>query len=157
MESSQKIIDNRYIIEQRLGSGGEGVAYLVRDLNSPDPKLRLAAKILEFEGNENEVEYEEDDDVKKKINHNIQVFERIKEMNPQNPNVIRCIAQNKGGIVRDGNLLKNRNYFIFEYAPRGDLWKITQMAGGFSERCAKPIFQKILLGVQALLIQEFII
>ena len=71
-------------------------------------------------------------------------------MNPPHPNVIRCITQSKGGIVRDGNLLKNRNYFIFEYAPKGDLWKITQLAGGFSERCAKPLFQKILLGVQAL-------
>ena len=27
---------------------------------------------------------------------------------------------------------------------------MTQLAGGFSERCAKPIFKKILLGVQAL-------
>ena len=150
MEEDQRILDSRYIIEQRLGSGGEGIAYLVRDLNSPDPNLRLTAKILEFKGSEDEVEYKDDDDIQETINHTIQVFERIRTMNPQNPNIIRCIAQSKGGIVRNDILLRNRNYFIFEYAPKGDLWKMTQLAGGFSERCAKPIFKKILLGVQAL-------
>ena len=150
MESNKKILDNKYIIEQRLGSGGEGIAYLVKDKDSTDPELKLVAKILEFEGNENEEEYEKDESIKEKIKHTIQIFEKVRSMSPPHPNVIRCYTQNKGKIVRDGKLLKNRNYFIFEYAPKGDLWKITQLAGGFGERCAKPIFQKILLGVQAL-------
>ena len=52
----KKIIDNRYIVEQRLGSGWEGVTYLVRDKDSKDNELKYAAKILEFENHEDEEE-----------------------------------------------------------------------------------------------------
>lgn len=150
MESSQKILDNKYIILQRLGSGGEGVAYLVRDIDSQDPNLRLVAKTLEFEGSEDEEEYEDDDEINSRILNVQKIFSKVSEIDPPHPNIIQCIRESKGKIIKDGKTQKNRNYLIFEYAPRGDLWKITQMAGGLGERCAKPIFQKILLGVQAL-------
>lgn len=145
-----RIIDNQYIIKERIGSGGEGVAYLVRDIKSSDPELKLVAKILEFEDNELEEEYEEDDMIKKKINSAVEIFSRISKMNPQHENIIKCIYQNKGSITKNGNLIKHRNYFIFEYAEIGDLWKMITLTGGFGERCSKPIFKKILLGVQAL-------
>ena len=145
----KRIIDNRYIIDQRLGSGGEGVSYLVRDKDSKDDELKYAAKILEFDGHEDEEEVEEDENIKIRIKKSIEIFSKICTMNPPHPNVIKCIRQGKGRITKNGKI-KIRNYFIFEYAPKGDLWKMTCLAGGFGERYAKPIFQKILLGVQAL-------
>ena len=146
---NKKIIDDRYIIDHRIGSGGEGVAYLVKDKNK-DNELKLVAKVLEFEGNEDEEEYEEDDENEKRINNAIDIFNRISHINPPYPYIIRCIFQKKGKITKNGKLIKNRNYFIFEYAQKGDLWKLIKLTEGFGERCSKILFKKILLGVQKL-------
>ena len=39
-------------------------------------------------------------------------------------------------------------YFILEYAPKGDLYKYIELAGGFGEKYGKLLIYKILLGVQ---------
>ena len=147
---NKRILANKYVIERRIGSGGEGVAYLVKEKENIDSDKKFIAKILEFEGNEEEEEYEEDEQIEESINHKIKIFRKISLINPPSPYIIGCIEEGKGKIVRDNHVLKNRNFFIFEYAPKGDLWRITQLAGGFGERCSKLIFKKILLGVQTL-------
>ena len=146
---NKKIIDDKYIIEKRVGSGGEGVAYLVKDIDNKDTTLKVA-KVLEFELDQNEIEYELDEEKEKAINHAIDIFTKISLMNPYSPYIIRCFFQKKGKITKNNQLIKNRNYFIFEYAPKGDLWKIINLGGTFEEKYAKIIFQKILYGVQAL-------
>ena len=91
-----------------------------------------------------------DEEIEKVINQKINIFNKISSINPPSPYIIGCIEQNKGKIMKDNILLKNRNYFIFEYAPKGDLWRIIYLTKGFGERYSKLIFKKILLGVQKL-------
>ena len=142
-EQSQTIIDGKYLKIKRLGSGSEGVAYKVKEIKTGK---KYVAKIMEFEETYDEDEIKENEkilQIKKKI------FYKISNIKPPSPYIIGCIYAGKGNIIKNDNI-KNRNYFIFEYAKRGDLWKITQIGGGLGERCSKIIFKRILLGVQAL-------
>ena len=127
----KKIIDNTYIKVKTLGSGGEGVTYLVLEKGT---NLQYAAKTL----------YDED----KHLEETKRIFNKIKQINC--PYIIRCIKEGNGKITKDNEVLEKRQYFILEYAPKGDLWKIIYATQGFGERCSKLIFKKILLGVQAL-------
>ena len=48
----KKIIDGKYIVEGRLGSGGEGVAFLVKDKDKKDTDTEpeyLVAKVIEYD------------------------------------------------------------------------------------------------------------
>ena len=141
----EKIIDNTYIKVKTLGRGGEGVAYLVEEKNK---NLKFVAKIIEQEGKEEEKEYEENEDFKRELEETKRMFNKIKKINC--PYVLHCIKEGLGEIKKNDEILKKRQYFIFEYAPKGDLWKIIFLTGGFGERCSKLIFQGILQGVQAL-------
>ena len=66
-----------------------------------------------------------------------------------NPNIIRLIRHGVGTLTFQGEVKNNINYMIFEYCPKGDLFRYVLLRR-FSERHAKYIFKKILLGVQAL-------
>ena len=148
----KKIIDGKYIVEGRLGSGGEGVAFLVKDKDKKDTDTEpeyLVAKIIEYdEAHIESKDYPKDEEFQKKLKRKIDLFEKIKLI--KHPYILECITSGKGSIEKNNIIKKKRNYFIFEYAPRGDLWKIIAITGGFGERCGKFIFKKILLGVQKL-------
>ena len=141
----QKIIDNKYIKDRTLGSGGEGVAYLVLD---KDTNLELVAKTIEQEGRKKEKEYVKNEKFEKGIEEAKRMFYKIRSI--ESPYIIRGITERKGEIRKNNELYKKRQYFIFEYASKGDLWKILSLSGGFEERYSKLIFKKILLGVKAL-------
>ena len=143
-----KILDNKYIIQEKIGCGGEGYAYLVKE---KETERILVAKILK----KIEEEYEdEDENEKEKKNDglikNIDIFKKISSINPPNPYIIGCILSGNGVITKGKEIIKTRNYFIVEFAPKGDLLKYVKYAQGFKEKHAKLIFQKILIGVQAL-------
>ena len=142
-EQSQTIIDGKYLKIKRLGSGAEGIVYKVKEIKTG--KIYVA-KIMEFEETYDEDEIKENEKILQ-IKKNI--FNKISAINPPSPYIIGCIYAGKGDIIKNDKI-KNRNYFIFEYAKKGDLWKITQIAGGLGERCSKIIFKRILLGVQTL-------
>ena len=141
----KKIIDNRYIKDKTLGTGGEGVAYLVLD---KETQKQYVAKIIEQKDNKEKIEYVKDKKFEKDLEEIKRMFNKISLI--QSPYIICCIKEGKGNITLNNEILKNRNYFIFEYASRGDLYKIIKITGGFGERPSKLIFKKILLGVQAL-------
>ena len=140
---NKKIIDNKYIKVKTLGSGGEGVVYLVLD---KDTNTELVCKIIEPKIRNNELEKIED---KKILEEKINIFNKICSI--KSPYIIHCFKDGNGFIKKNDEILKSgRHYFIFEYAPEGDLWKIIRIAKGFKEKYSKLIFKKILLGVQAL-------
>ena len=66
-----------------------------------------------------------------------------------NPNIIHLEGYSTGKISIQGTITNNANYLILEYCPKGDLFEYVQIER-FTERQAKYIFKKILLGVQAL-------
>ena len=66
-----------------------------------------------------------------------------------NPNIIHLEDNGIGTINMKEKSTKKKNYMILEYCPKGDLFKYVQNER-FTERQAKYIFKKILLGVQAL-------
>ena len=86
--------------------------------------------------------------LKKKIEEKIRMFKKILPI--KSSYIIRCYGEGKCEITKNDKVLKKRQYFIYEHAPNGDLWKYIAATGGFGERCSKLIFKKILLGVQAL-------
>ena len=49
-DDDKRILDDKYIIEHRVGSGGEGVAYLVKEKEHPNSEKKFIAKIIEFDG-----------------------------------------------------------------------------------------------------------
>ena len=151
----KKIIAEKYIVEGRLGSGGEGVAFLVKLVKDKDKKdtdtepKYLVAKVIEYdEAHLESKDYPKDEEFEKKLKRKIDLFEKIQLI--KHPYILECITSGKGSIEKNNIIKKIRNYFIFEYAQRGDLWKIIAITGGFGERCGKFIFKKILLGVQKL-------
>ena len=66
-----------------------------------------------------------------------------------NPNIIHLNNYGTGTIRNNGRVANNKHYLIFDYCPKGDLFKYINQ-NGLSERQAKFFFKKILKGVQAL-------
>ena len=128
----QDILDNKYSIIKRLGSGGQAVVYLVKEKVSNN---EYAAKMMEDEKN---------------IEKEIRLNKKISSVNPPIPYVIRFINEGIGSFIRGGNNLENQKYYLFEYASKYNLLKYITIGQGFGEECGKLLFHKILLGVQAI-------
>ena len=137
--------DKIYIKEKTLGRGAEGVAYLV---SKKDTNLQYVAKIIEGKENQDKKEYVENEKFKKEMKETIRMFNKISSI--ESSYIIGCKGEGKCEIKKNDKVLKIRQYFIYEHAQNGDLWKIIAATGGFGERCSKLIFKKILLGVQTL-------
>ena len=129
---SQDILDNKYSIIKRLGSGGQAVVYLVKEIGSDK---EYAAKMMEDEEN---------------IEKEIRLNKKISSVNPPIPYVIRFETEGIGNFIRGENKLENQKYYLFEYASKYSLYKYIIISKGFGEECGKLLFHKILLGIQAL-------
>ena len=70
--------------------------------------------------------------------------------NAYNPNILRFIDEGNGQLALNNEPPRNGNYFVFEKAPKSNLYYYLHYQGGFSERHAKLIFKKILNGVAAI-------
>ena len=131
----KKIFDDRYIKEKTLGSGGEGVAYLVI---KKETGKKFVLKTIEQKGRKEEYEYEEDEIFEQNLEESKRMFNKISLIN--NPYLLSCIREGKGTIKKYDEILKIRNYFILEYAPKGNLFKIIKEGISFEERHSKLIF-----------------
>ena len=127
---NNNILDNLYEIQQNFSRNNISMTSLVRDLNNNN---QYVAKIIL--NNQNDFQNE------------IQITIIASGLN--NPNIIRLIRHGVGTLTFQGEVKNNINYMIFEYCPKGDLFRYVLLRR-FSERHAKYIFKKILLGVQAL-------
>ena len=128
------IIDNKYSIVTKIGSGGFGKAYKVEDLKN---KNIYAAKIpfpsVEIKDFLNEIK------ILRILSTNINI----------NNYVTKFHDSGRGDIRKNDFISKDRHYLISKYISKGNLCKyLMKTEKGFQEKHAKIIFSKILEGVQ---------
>ena len=135
------IINEKYIKIKTLGSGGQGKAYLVEDIKDNN---KYVAKIIQPKLNKDKtIDLGNEETINKKI----ELFKKINSIS--SPYLTFFYEGGKAEFVKDGQILKKRNYFIFDYCPFYDLLLI-RLCKSFNEKICKLIFKKIALGVQAL-------
>ena len=135
MEESDKFygeekIDSKYIIQEKLGSGGQANVFLVSKNGSSQ---KYAAKVFKKINNS--------------IDNEIHILQELKQYN--NPYIINIIETGRGEIVRNNRETRILTYFIMENAPNGNIFDyIYCRKSGLGERYSKIIFQKILEGFE---------
>ena len=130
MESTtqnQTLIDNKYIILEKIGHGGTANVYKVKEIKT---NKIYAAKILKEES-----EY---------FDNEVKMLKLIKE----NSYMINLIDSGYGPIIKKEHPTENKQYLILEYASKGVLFDYIYLPKrGFGEKYTKLIFKKILLGI----------
>ena len=131
MDNSEKEeqIDNKYIIKEKIGSGGQANAFLVTEKGN---NKNYVAKVSK-----------QDND---SMNNEINILKELKEYN--NPYITNLIDSGEGEIIRINREPKTRKYCILEYAPNGNIFDyIYCKHSGLGELHSKIIFQKIMKGI----------
>ena len=131
MDTSEKEeqIDNKYIIKEKIGSGGQANAFLVTEKGN---NKNYVAKVSK-----------QDND---SMNNEINILKELKEYN--NPYITNLIDSGEGEIIRINREPKKRKYCILEYAPNGNIFDyIYCKHSGLGELHSKIIFQKIMKGI----------
>ena len=131
MDNSEKEeqIDNKYIIKEKIGSGGQANAFLVTEKGN---NKNYVAKVSK-----------QDND---SMNNEINILKELKEYN--NPYITNLIDSGEGKIIRINREPKKRKYCILEYAPNGNIFDyIYCKHSGLGELHSKIIFQKIMKGI----------
>ena len=130
--NGQKVLDERYILQDQLGSGLTSKVFKVKDIKTGETK---AAKIFE---NNMSVEFQ-----KEMRNINL-----INEINVATN--IKCFAIDIGFLTYNGKK-EQKMYEILEYGDHGTLFeKVESSINGLSEDVCRYIFYKILLAIKAL-------
>ena len=132
MESSEIIeqIDGKYLIKEKIGSGGEANVFLVSKKGTDE---EYAAKVPKKEENTSEQE--------------ISSLEQLKQYNC--PYIVNLIEYGEGEIIRKNRKNRIRKYCILENAPYGNLIDyIYENKRGFGELKGKIIFYNIVQGVK---------
>ena len=128
--NKEEKIGSDYIIQEKLGSGGQANVFLVTKKGEAQ---KYAAKVFKKENNSIYIE--------------IKILEELKHYN--NPYIINIIENGKGEIVRNNRETKNLTYFIMENAPNGNIFDyIYCRKSGLGELHSKIVFQKILKGFE---------
>ena len=122
-----------YLIEKRIGSGGQANVFLVTKKGDTE---KLAAKIFKSEGVSVDIE--------------IKILSDLNRYN--NPYIIKIKDSGKGDIIRiNRETKKNMTYFVLENAPNGNIFDyIYVRESGLGEPLSKILFQQILYGVQCI-------
>jgi len=131
MDNSEKEeqIDNKYLIKEKIGSGGQANAFLVTEKGN---NKNYVAKVSK-----------QDND---SMNNEINILKELKEYN--NPYITNLIDSGEGEIIRINREPKTRKYCILEYAPNGNIFDyIYCKHSGLGELHSKIIFQKIMKGI----------
>ena len=134
------IIDDKYIILEKLGKGEFASVYLTRNKNEDEKENKqYAVKVLK----------RIDDD----INIKIKIINEINNLN--NFYIIKYIKDGKGQVKKiKGNIVKSkiRQYIVYEFAKKKTLLKylIYPNSNCLEEKYAKIIFKKILRGIEAM-------
>ena len=123
MIESKPILDNKYYILSKIGSGGTAIVYLTKDIKN---NKIYATKILKKEDDEEEPKNEkEKEKEKKKLLNKIKIFQKESEIlkSVHNENILNIIDDGEGSIEKkigeSGN--KKYQYITLEYAEKGDL------------------------------------
>ena len=109
MEDICENIDKKYEIIDKKGSGATSVVFLVKDSTT---KKLYAAKVLK----------------KQNIcfNYEIEILNDLKntekEENQGNQYILNLVNNGTGDVARKGNVFKEKQYLILEYASKGSLF-----------------------------------
>ena len=123
-------INEKYLIKEKLGSGGQANVFLVLD---KDTNEEYAAKVLKKESNALDIE--------------INILNTFKQYN--NPYIINIIENGEGVIIRKNREAMIRKYCILENALYGNIFDYIYIKnGGFGELKGKIIFLKIAEAIQ---------
>jgi len=124
-------INGKYKINERIGHGGFGIIYLV---NRKEDGKKYALKVLSEEKNSEKN--------LKDFEHEIGILKKLYKMNQ-----LYVLKLYDSGIFFTYDKMK-RNYFIVDFAEKGDLCRYLKDRIGFGEDYAKIIFKKILEGMK---------
>ena len=125
------ILDDRYQLIKKIGSGNSSKVYIVEDLQ--DDNKKYACKI-----------FEQADD----YHSEVEINETITKAN--NSSFIKYITSSVGYLIKDGEKTL-KPYIVFELGSKGDvIHYITCNETGLDERNSKLMFSKIIAIVKAL-------
>ena len=132
----QEEIDYKYKIEEKIGSGGEGNAFLVKE---KETNIEYVAKVPK-----------EDDE---SIINEITFLNQLKVYN--NPYIIRIINSGEGDIIRKKRKTRKKKYLVLEKAIHGNIYDYIYYYIFYLNKClgeqkAKLLFSKIVEGVQCM-------
>ena len=128
--NEQELIDDKYLIQEKLGFGGQTNAFLVKDKKNDELYVAKVQK-----------EYDKYND------NEIKILNELKKYN--NPFIINIIDSGEGDIIRNNRETKKRKYCILEYAPNGNVFDyIYCKRSGLGELYTKIIFKTILEAVR---------
>ena len=132
MEYTYENIDKKYDIIEKKGSGASSIVFLVKDSTT---KKLYAAKVLIKQN--------------KYFDNEIEMLNDLKSTeNQDNQYIINLINNDTGNVFKKNKVLKEKQYIILEYAPKGTLLDyMKQFKRGLKKEYAKVIFAKILRGV----------
>ena len=126
------VVNNRFIIQNEIEKGGYGKIYLATDIKGEN---KYAVKVLLLERT-SQIEIDN-------FQHEIEILRKLYKK--ENSYVLKLYDS---GVLLTKNNLKT-NYFIVDYAEKGDLHLYLKNSnGGFGEKYAKILFKKILEGIQ---------
>ena len=126
------VVNNRFIIQNEIEKGGYGKIYLATDIKGEN---KYALKVLLLERT-SQIEIDN-------FQHEIEILRKLYKK--ENSYVLKLY--DSGVLLTKNNL--TTNYFIVDYAEKGDLHLYLKNSnGGFGEKYAKILFKKILEGIQ---------
>ena len=120
------ILDKKYKLLSKLGSGATSEVYLGENLET---KEKIAIKILKLDTKP----FEQETETLSLLHHK---------------NILNLISKGEGAIEKEQNKSPNYKYIILEYAEKGELFNYVYFPqSGFGEKIGKYIFKEILTGL----------
>jgi len=130
------IIDNKFILTQKIGSGGTSKVYLGYDIEDIERKNLYAIKLVHTKMNKDEEKY---------FLTEIQSLQKI-----QDPNVVSIIGGNEGILTKNNKKKYLVKYIVLEYVRYGELFDyIFFPQKGFGEELGKYIFVQLVNALDA--------
>ena len=145
------LIDNKYIILDKKGSGLTSVVFKVKPLkDTNDQKIILTAKVEKILSEKKQKLIKIP--LKEIFTHEINILNTINKKNSPYKSYIANIKNSGiGEVKRPNKPTTTHNYIILEYAERGCLYDYIYFPekGFREEEYAKLLFFRILLGIKA--------
>lgn len=146
-EKEDNLIDNKYIIIEKEGSGLTSIVFKVKPINGNSEQF-LASKVMKIWSKEKLL-------LKKKspddfYQNEIKIFNELKNKNIENQYIINLIANGEGKEKRENKKTSVHKYMILDFADKGCLYDYIYYPNeGLKEEYTKLLFYKILQGIKA--------